>query len=146
PWAALEVDRWSVAGHRSFPDDLRQGRVGVGRAADLPRRRVELEGQRRLRDEVRRVRTDDVNAERVVGRGIGDDLGEALVLAADDRLGDGLERDLADLDGVALLLGLRLGQADRGDLGPAVRRAGLAVVVEIVDIDVAGDGVDRGEA
>ena len=76
----------------------------VGRAADLPRRRLELEGERRLGDEVGRVRPDDVDAERVVGVGVGDDLGEALVLAADDRLGDRLERDLADLDVVARLL------------------------------------------
>src|SRR4029077_15630835 len=99
----VDVDRPALAAPRRLADDLRQRRVGVGRAADLPRRRIELEGERRLRDEVGRVRSANVNAERVIGRRVGDDFGETLVLATDDRLGDGLERDLADLDRVALL-------------------------------------------
>ena len=90
-------------------------------------RRVELEGERRLGDEVGRVRPDDVDAERVLVLGVGDDLGEALVLAADDRLGDRLERDLADLVRRPGGLDLLLGQADRGDLGPAVGGARLAL-------------------
>ena len=39
---------------------------------------------------------------------------------------------------------LRLGQADRGDLRPAVRRARLGGVVHLVDVGVAGDRV-RGD-
>ena len=92
-----EVDRSPVDGHGRLADDLRQGRVWVGRPADLPRGRLELEGQRRLGDEVRGVRSHDVDAERVPGLRVADHLGEALVLTADERLGDGLERDLADL-------------------------------------------------
>ena len=51
---------------------------------------------------------DHVDAQQLVGLLVGDDLDEALVLAADERLADGLERDLADLDreAVALALGL----------------------------------------
>ena len=97
-----------------------------------------------LGDQVGRVRPDDVDAEGVVGLGIGDDLGEALVLAADDRLGDRLERDLADLELVARGGRLRLGQADRGDLRPAVGRPRLGRVVHVVDVGVAGDRV-RGD-
>ena len=118
----------------------------VGRAADLPGRRLELEAERRLGDEVGGVRPDDVDAERVVGLGVGDDLGEALVLAADERLGDRLERDLADLERVAGGGGLRLGQPDRGDLRPAVGRARLGRVVHVVDVGVAGDRVRGDEA
>ena len=115
-------------------------------AADLPRRRLELERDRRLGDEVRGVRPDDVDAERVVGLLVGDDLREALVLADDDRLGDRLERDLADLDVEALLLGLLLGQPDRGDLRPAVGRPRLLHVVDRVDVLLAGDDVGRDDA
>ena len=115
------------------------GGMRVGRAADLPRRRLELEPERRLRDEVRGVWPDDVDAQRVVGLDVRDDLGEALVLAADECLGDRLERDLADLELVAGGGRLRLGQPDRGDLRPAVRRSGLGRVVHVMDVRVAGD-------
>ena len=45
------------------------------------------------------MRADDVNAEYGAGVGVGDDLGEALAAAADDGLGNGLERDPADREG-----------------------------------------------
>jgi len=84
-------------------------------------------------------------AERVVRLGVGNDLGEALVLPADDRLGDRLEWDLADLDLVALLKCLRLGQADGRDLRTTVGRTRLSGVVHLVDIGVAGDRVRGNE-
>src|SRR3990172_11799926 len=138
-----EVDRAAVDGHGRLADDLGERRVGVGRAPDLPGRRVEGEGERRLGDEVGGVRADEVDAQRVVGLLVPDHLGEALVLAADDRLGDRLEGDLADLVGDALLLALLLGQADRGDLRAAVRRTRLPDVVDRVDVHLAGDHVGR---
>jgi hypothetical protein len=45
--------------------------MSVGAAADLPRRRLELEPERRLSDEVGGVRPDDVDAERLVGLLVG---------------------------------------------------------------------------
>src|SRR5688572_9068492 len=140
-----EVDGPAVHGHRRLPDDLGEGRVGVGGAADLPGGRVELEGERRLGDEVRRVWPDDVDAEGVLVLGVRDDLRESFVLAADDRLGDGLERDLADLVRGSRGLDLLLGEADRGDLGPAVRGARLLRVVHLMDVRLAGDDVRRDE-
>ena len=59
-------------------------------------------------------------------------------------LRDRLERHLADLDLEPALGALRLGQPDRGDLGPAVRRPRLPRVVHLVDVGVAGDRV-RGD-
>src|SRR5437868_1046484 len=115
-----EVDRSTVDGEGGLAEHLRERRVGVCRAADLPRRRLEGEGERGLGDEVGRVRPDDVDAEGVAGLRVADDLREALVLAADDRLGDRLERHLADLEREPALLDLGLGQPDRGDLRPAV--------------------------
>src|SRR5262249_23226899 len=82
----LPVDRPPVDGHRALAQDLRQRRVRVGRETDLPRRRLEREGERALRDEVRRVRADDVDPERVLRLGVRDDLRESLVLAADEGL------------------------------------------------------------
>ena len=49
----------------------------------------------------------------------------------------------ADLDRQAALLALLLGQADRGDLGAAVRGPRLLDVVHRVDVRVAGDRVGR---
>jgi hypothetical protein len=48
--------------------------------ADLPRGRLELQRHRRFGDEIRGMRAHDVDAERLVSLGVGDDLGEALVL------------------------------------------------------------------
>ena len=50
---------------------------------------------------------------------------------------------LPTLYSVPAALHLLLGQADRGDLGPAVGRARLADVVHLVDVGVAGDRVRR---
>src|SRR5919198_1458403 len=87
-----EVDRASVDRHRRLAENLRQGRVRVRRRADLPWRRLELEGERCLGYEVGDMWADEVDAERVVRLGVADDLDEALVLATDERLGDRLER------------------------------------------------------
>src|SRR5688572_13486388 len=87
-----EVDGAAVHRHRRLADDLGEGRVGVGRAADLPGSRVELEGERRLGDEVRGVRSDDMDTEGVLVLRVRDHLREPLVLPADEGLGDGLER------------------------------------------------------
>src|SRR4029079_14182196 len=141
-----EVDRASVDGHRRLADHLGERRMGVCRLPDLPWRRVEQEGERRFGYQIRRVRADDMDTERVLGLGVRDDLGEALVLATDDRLGDRLERDLADLVGRPGGLDLLLGPSDRRDLRPAVSGAGLRVVVHLVYVRLACDRVRRGDA
>src|SRR4051794_30293884 len=139
--AASEVDRPAVHGKRRLAEHLRERRMRMRRAADLPRRRLELEGDRRLGDEVGRMRADEMDAERAVGVAVADDLGDPLVLTADDRLGDRLERHLAHLDRQPALLSLLLCQTDRRDLRPAIRRSRLEDVVDRVDVTVAGDGV-----
>src|SRR3954453_11747976 len=73
-----EVDRAAVDRHRRLAEDLRERRVGVRRAADLPGNRLELERHGGFRDQVRRVRADQVDPERLVGLLFGDDLGKAL--------------------------------------------------------------------
>src|SRR5688500_43149 len=69
-------DGAAVHRDRGLADDVGEGRVGVGRAADLPGGRVELEGERGLGDEVRRVRSDDVDTEGVLVLRVRDDLRE----------------------------------------------------------------------
>src|SRR4029078_8523517 len=89
-----EVDRPPVDRERALAENLAEGRVRMRRPADLPWRRLEVQRDRSLRDQVGRARPDDVDAERVIGCLVGDDFREALVLPDDDRLGDRLERDL----------------------------------------------------
>src|SRR5215210_3008720 len=144
PSSGSEVDRAAVDRHRGLADDLRERRMGVGCAADLPRRRVELERERRLCDEIGRVRPDEMDAERVLCLGVADDLDEPFVFATDDGLGDRLERDLADLVRNPLLLALLLREPDGRDLRPAVRRSRLLDIVDLVDVLLARDRV-RGD-
>ena len=98
-------------------------RVGCGwtAAPELPGGRLEEHGGAGLRDEVGDVRADEMDADDLVGLLVGDDLGEAFVLAADERLAVGDQRELAGLEGDAVALALGLAAADAGDLRPAVR-------------------------
>ena len=57
--------------------------------------------------------TDDVDAEDFAVLRVGDDLDEAVVAVDDGGLGVAGEGEFADLDLVALLLGLGFGEADR---------------------------------
>ena len=91
------------------------------------------------------MRADHVHAQQLVGLRVGDDLDEALVLAADERLADGLEGHLADLDGDAVALAFLLRPADRRDLRPRVGRARHLEVVDLLGLG-AGDRVDRRDA
>ena len=63
-----------------------------------------------LGDELGGLRADDVHAEDLAVLRVGNDLHEAIVAADDRGFGVAGERELADLDLVALLLGLRFGE------------------------------------
>ena len=67
------------------------------------------------------------------------------VLAADERLAVGLERELADLDGDAVALAFLLRAADRRDLRPRIGRARHLEVVDGLGL-CAGDRMNRGDA
>ena len=112
--STLEKPSSRALGHR---------RVGVDGEHHLFDRRFELDRGDALGDDLGRVRADDVDAEDLAVLRVRDDLDEAVVRIEDRRLRVADERELADLDLVALLLGLRLGQADGGDLRIAVGAA-----------------------
>src|ERR671917_1795072 len=76
-------------------------------------------GEDALGDQVRDVRPYGVHPEDQVCLGVGHDLEEAVGLALDEGLTDGPKGELGLLDLVALVLGLRFGEPERGDLGAA---------------------------
>src|SRR5688500_5341808 len=73
-----EVERPPVDGHRGLAEHLGQRGMGMRRGADLPGRRLEREGERRLGNEVGDVGADEVDAEYPLGLHVRDDLDEPL--------------------------------------------------------------------
>ena len=78
--------------------------------------RFQLNRRDALRDDLGRIRPDDVDPEDLAILRIGNDFDKAVMRIDDRRLGVADERELADLHLVSLLLGLRLGEADAGNL------------------------------
>ena len=120
-------------------------RMDQGR--DLGRNRLPRDRQHHLRNEVGDVWSDHVDPEHRTAVPGGNDLDQPA-LAQDVRLADPLEVEPLDLDVVAALDGLRLGDADRGDLGGAVGDPRDLCVVDLGDRearDPFGDGVPLGE-
>ena len=78
--------------------------------------RLQLAGDGIALDQLGHLGADHMRAEQFAGLRVEHGLDEALGLAQRDRLAVADEREFADLDLVAGLLGLGLGQADAGDL------------------------------
>src|ERR687889_9160 len=112
------MDRMSFRGHRGLSDDLREARVGMHGHPDLLRGALDELGEDALGDEIRDLRAYGVHTEDKIRLLVGDDLEEPVGLAFDKRLADGPERELRLPDFVTLFLGLRLGEPERGHLGP----------------------------
>src|SRR3979411_602927 len=106
----------AVCGYSCLHDRLAQRRVRMDVATELPRVALEQLRQSRLRDQLRRVGSDDVRAEHLAGFGVGDDLDEAAGLTVDDGAAQRCERKFADADLASLVLGLLFSQTHRGDL------------------------------
>ena len=101
----------------------RQRRVAVDDPRDLGVAALERADVDELLDQLGRPRADDVAAEQLAVLRLADDLDEAGAVAVDRARADGAVLDLADDDVVAGLLGLLLGQPERGDVRRAERRA-----------------------
>src|SRR5438067_12968921 len=95
--------RGSVRRVRRFPDSLRERRVGVNRLDELLDRALETQRQHGFRDQLRRPRTDHVDAEQLVVLPVSDDLHEPFELAGHLRASKDAEWERADADVVALL-------------------------------------------
>src|ERR687889_1226705 len=113
------MNRVSFRGHRSLSDDLREARVGMHGHSDLLRRAFDELGEDTLGDEIRDLRAYGVHPEDKICLLVGDNLEEPVGLAFDERFADGPEWELRLPDLVAFLLGLSLGEPERGHLRTA---------------------------
>ena len=68
---------FAVNGMRGFHHGLSEGRMGVNRLAEFSSRDFQMERRAGFRDQVRCMRSDNVNAEHLIGLGVRDDLAEA---------------------------------------------------------------------
>ena len=66
------MDRLAERGQGRLQRRLRQGRMGVDRVDDLLERRLERAAHRELVDDLRRLGADDVHAEDLARRLVGD--------------------------------------------------------------------------
>src|SRR5215211_166243 len=109
------VEAASGEGQVGLADGLGQGRVRVDELGDVDRQGLPVVDQHGLGDQVGDPGPDQVDPEHraVLGRDHLDDPAQAV----DQALGRAVERELVHNHLVALLLGLGLGEADRGHLG-----------------------------
>src|SRR5437879_5886359 len=114
--AVLEVDGVAVHGHRRLHHSLAQRRMRMDVPAKLPRVALEELRQRRLGNELCRLRPDDVRAKHLAGLGVRDDLHETRRVAMDLSPADGGEREAPHFHFVSFLPGLLFGQTDGSDL------------------------------
>src|SRR3989449_8731005 len=94
--------------------------MGVDRVDDLLQRRLDGPAHGELVDDLRRLRADDMHAQDLARRLVGDDLDEALRVAEGDGLAVRGERESPDAHLAPVLLRARLAHADRSDLRTAV--------------------------
>src|SRR5690606_34713613 len=139
-----DMDRLAGHRHRGFLERLRVRRVGVAGVGDVLAGRAELHRLGGLGDHRAGDAGDHPHAEHAVGRGVGDDLHEAVGLVVGLGAAVGEHRELADLDLVAGFLRLLLGEADAGDLGHGVDDARDHRVVD--DAGLAGEPFGDGDA
>src|SRR5215211_4285501 len=149
PWwrAGSElVEAAAGEGHVGLADGLGQGRVGMDELGHVDRQGLPVVDQHGLGDQVGHPGPDEVDAEHRAVRG-GDHLDHAAQ-PVDQALGGGVERELVHHHVLALLLGLGLGEADRGDLGGGEGDPGDAGVVDrrrLLPGDRLGDQEALGE-
>src|SRR5439155_1025105 len=115
--------------------------VRVDRRDHILDGRLEADRERRLGDQLTRLRSDDVDADDAQVLSSRDDLREPIDLAQRERAPRGAEVVARDLHvGAVLLLGLRFGQSDLSDLGVRVHDIRRRVIAHHGAL--AKDGVD----
>ena len=103
---------------------FRQGRMRENAVDELFLGGFEVHGYDESLNEFRDFRPDQVRAEKLSGFRIENGLGEPIGHAKCDGLAIPKKREAADSKLAASFLGLRLGQADGGDLRRAIGAAG----------------------
>ncbi|CDN43100.1 hypothetical protein BN871_CL_00110 [Paenibacillus sp. P22] len=103
--------------------------MGMDREGDVFKRSAHLDGQAELGNHVGSFDARDVGAEHEAAVFVGDDFDEAFSSVQGKRASIRREREFADLDVVAFVLGFLLGQADACAfrIGEAYRRHALVV-------------------
>src|SRR5882757_9759976 len=91
------------------------------------RRSFQLHCSNGFRDELGRLRSDDMNAQNLSMLRVGNNLYKAVVLAHDGSTRVGGEGKLAHFEFVAGFSGFSFGQADAADFGMAVGSVGNAI-------------------
>src|SRR5919112_6047151 len=97
----LKMNWMSFHGHRCFPDDLGEARVGVHGHPYLLRGALDELGEDALGDQVGHLGSYGVHPEDEVGLRVGHYLEEPVRLALYEGLADGPERELGLVDLVA---------------------------------------------
>ena len=100
-------------------------------AGEIFGRTAEFHQQRGLGDQLADMRADHVHAQHPIGRGIGQDLDEAVGRARDLGAPIGHEIELADGVGDAGFLQFFLATADGGDFGRRVDDPGNDTVIHV---------------
>ena len=118
------MDHPPIGVEHALVHHLRQRRMREDRVHQLFLGGLEVHGDDEALDQLGHFGADHVRAEQLAGLRVEDRLDQAFRLAERDRLAVADEGEAADLDLVALLLRLRLGQADRCDLRVAIGAAG----------------------
>ena len=118
--------------------------MSVDRARDLLEAGFQLLRYDELRDQVGRLRADDLCAEQLAVLALAHDLDRPVAVAVDERRADASEREAPDDDVVATVLCLLLGEAEARHLRVAKGRRGNVVVGERVHLQAGGvlDGDD----
>ena len=125
---------------------LGQGRVREDRAHQFGLGRLQRLGDRVALDQFGDLGADHMRAEQFAGLGVEHGLDHALGLAERDRLAVADEREMADLDLVAGVARRLLGQADAGDLRPAIGAARDVASIERMHVVDPGDLLDADHA
>ena len=123
-----DMDCPPLYGERRFLDRLGQRGMGVTSASDVLGGSAEFDRQRRFRDHRPGVRSNDMDANHAVGRGVGQNFNKAFGVGIGPRPRVRREREFSDpvVDGGCLQL--VLGFPDAGDFGPRIDDAGDRVV------------------
>ena len=126
-----------------FHHGFAESRVGMDGFAEFAGRDFQMHRRAGFRDQIGRMGSDHVDAEDLIGLGIGDDLAETVGVVDGHGFSEGGEGELADAGLNAFLVALFLGFAQRTDFRRGENASGdqsAAVGILLAAGHVGGDG------